>query len=477
VKKQQEGYKEVALTMQEVCQDKKSLKESNKFRLLCSKLRTDVHLAKRSKLVDGQTLKKLNEEIAHILVSKHLIYPSTLYNIGLDEDMSLEDKKDFLEIPKVVYHRDKKTKRFDKFMRNSAQDQNQSNWRFRIAQEAIDKHKEGWYPFFITLTVDPKVVDSEELWKKGRAWQAYLRKLSTVVTDLKGEPPFWKTNAGYKYRPMSDYMTYAAVLEHGKSREHHHVHAIVWFRDIPNEWKQCPNRRCSKEHSVHNNCRPLESNYWEYGKCDARYFRTIGDIWEKKHKFVIPLKTDVKTGKAEPMKVAPVDYAGAYLTKYLQKDHKEWQHRMKATRNLGIVKLKQRIMKMEPEEVEALTWRPETLKLNLSLKAIHTLPLGLLRSVAKQIDFWNKYKANALDLKTLTERPENAYIKMLRSVQLGVRPDRMPLQEYYEWLDQHLPEQKGYCEKRLIEAHEKLGKDWPKLFRRVKSVKLGANKR
>jgi hypothetical protein len=472
---QEQSHKEVALPIQEVCQEAKILTESNKFRAHAAKMRTDITLASRSPNVTQNTLKKLEEEVAHILVSKHLIYPSTLYELGLDEDQKLELKKQVLEIPANNRPKTEKQKRFDKFMRNSAQSQNQSNWRFRIAQEAIDKQQEGWYPFFITLTVDPKVVDSEELWKKGKAWQSYLRELSKIVTGVLGHPPFWQNTRGFSYRSQADYMTYAAVLEHGKSREHHHVHAIVWFKDVPNEWKQCPNRRATGNHQVHNNCRPLET-YWQYGKSDARYFRTIGDIWEKKHKFVIPLKPNKNGDKLEPMKVAPVSYAGAYLTKYLQKDHKEWQHRMKATRNLGIKKLKSKIMSMKTEQVEALTWRPETLNQNLLVKKIHTCPLGLTRLIAKQVLFYQKYRQNQLDLKELIEIPTKPYLKMLSSVQSGARPDRMPLREFYDWLGQYLPEQKGYCEIRLLEAHNELGKDWPQIYKKVKSVKFGANK-
>ena len=77
--------------------------------------------------------------------------------------------------------------------------------------------------------------------------------------------------------------------------------------------------------------------FWKWSSPDlspALYFRTIGDIWEKAYNFVLPLKD------GRPMKISIPRVAGHYITKYLSKEHKEWHHRMKATRNLGMKTLK-----------------------------------------------------------------------------------------------------------------------------------------
>ena len=442
-----------------------TMEQANKFQKHCARMRTDMELVRKSEKVPKYEAQALEEEIRYILVSRLLIYPSKLQKRGLNLDSDLDQRKEALGIEKYKKQPTDAEERLIKMMKYAQEDARKSNWQFRIAQETIQKQKEGWYPFFITLTIDPMKHDPEEFWKDPTNWQKYLRSLSKVVTDELGEDPFWQG----KYRPMSNYLTYAAVIEHGKSKKHHHLHALVWMREIPDEWKQCPNRRCVGKYQVHNRCSGLET-FWKHGRREVNYYRTIDDIWQKKHGFVLPLKD------GKPMKVAPAEYAGAYITKYLQKEHKQWKHRMKATRNLGMKKLKETIAKMSDKQVEALTWRAENPKLCHSLSLIHTVPLGLVRQEAKQRNFYNQYKRPPEDWETkLMMIPIKPFITMLRSVRDGVRPERMLFEEFYEWVSRCLPVQKGYCEDRLKEAHEILRKDFKRNPIRVKPVKLGAN--
>lgn len=450
--------------------DKNKWSEANKFNKFSAEMRTNMELTRKSKKITETLASAIENEIQDLLVLRSINYPPSLLKLGIDQDTTYEEKKALLGLITRKQPDTENERRFIKFMENSAETANQGRWRFRIAEESIQKHKEGWYPFFITLTVDPKIIDSKEMWQSGKKWQSLVRRLSKIASDELGHPPFWKKTKEYPYRSITDYMTYASVIEHGKSREHHHLHALIWLKQIPSRWKQCPNRNViNPKHRIHNRCRELET-YWDLGRCEVNYFRSIGDIYEIKHNFVIPLKD------GEPMKVAPAHAAGAYITKYMQKDHKEWQHRMKATRNLGMNRLKKVIASLPKNLARALTWRPETSQSCLSLNQIHTVPLGLVRSIARQQHFYNQYHANELDLTNLMMIKSKPYIRMQMSVRNGARPDRMPFPEFYDWVKQFLPVQRGYCDAQLYDAHEKLGEYFPKLKIRVKPTKIGANK-
>jgi hypothetical protein len=449
--------------------------EANKHQAFWASIRQTLALCHRSEQVPDYTIDAIESELRDILDSRILIYPPTLKEYGIDENTSFEDKKDLLHVTTPSISITDNEAKFMDSMQEKADKARKHNWRWRIANEASEKQKLGWYPFFVTLTVDPNNWDAEKLWKEGRAFRRYIKKLATISARCVGHPPPHKKTKLWPYRPESDYITYAGVIEHGSSREHHHAHFLIWMREIPDAWKMCPNRYINDPSKADRNECVQMRRYWKYslpGLSRSNYFRSIGDIWLTKHSFCTPI--DKKKG--QPMKLAPVDYCGAYVTKYLQKDHKEWAHRMKATRNLGMKKLKKQLLKMKPEIVEALTWRAESSSLNHFLTTIHTLPLGLLRQEAKRIHYLNLYRLNSLTFKDLTENKSRIYTQMLSSVRSGLRPDRMPSKEFYDWVLRFLPVQKEYCEKRLIDAHKLLSEKYPKIFSTKTHISIGANK-
>jgi hypothetical protein len=472
--------------------------EANKHQAHWASIRQTLALCHRSEIVPDFQINAIEQELRDILDSRILVYPPTLSEYGIDKDTSFEDKKDLLQVATPQKSITENEKKFMESMQDKADKARKHNWRWRIAQEAVEKQELGWYPFFVTLTIDPKKFpakvydddgiilryydDPADLWKQGRELRIFIRRLVNIVCKELKHPPAhkkaknWKnTGIDYDYRPESNYLTYAGVLEHGASREHHHGHFLIWMREIPDHWKQCPNRHIKNpKYAVNNECHPITTE-WPWSRPDlskANYFRTIGDIWLTKHNFCTPIDPI----KNKPMKIAPANYAGAYVTKYLQKGHKEWHHRMKCTRNLGLNTLKKTIQKLPPDKVEALTWRSETSGLNHLLTTIHSLPLGLLRQIAKQVHYCNLYRSNQLELKNLIENKSLIYTKMLSSVRSGARPDRMPSMEFYAWVVSFLPDQKGYCEKRLIESHQLLSEKFPKTFYTPTHTSIGANK-
>jgi hypothetical protein len=452
-----------------------------------AKMRTNLSLMHRSDNVDELSIDLFKAELTDILDSGVLNYPDTLLSHGIEPDMSLRDRKHQLGLNILPReHRDDE-QRFLRDMAYKADSMRKSNWSWRIGQEAVEKNMRDWHPFFVTLTIDPLKCDDvereiridgnrvvlpaysepSELWKKGREFRKYIRRLANVVCKELGHQPCHKP----PYRPESDYVTYAGVIEHGKSREHHHGHFVIWLRAVPSCWRICPNKGRRTEASTRNECLPMR-DLWPWslpGLSPALYFRSVGDIWERKYNFVLPLID------GKPMKVSLPRAAGMYITKYLSKEHKEWHHRMKATRNLGMITIRKKIKTMSLDQLEALSWRPKTSRLNLSLMRTHTCPLGLVRYLAKRQIYLIQFRQNRLDLNNLLTTNTQTFTKMLSSVRSGARPDRMSSLQFFDWVGQFLPVEKGYCEKRIIEAHSELVKLFPPEKIRVQHVKLGAN--
>lgn len=446
--------------------DKTFYSESRKHNAFWARMRQDLKMCERSPDIEDYQVDDIRTELSDILDSGFLIYPPTLDSFGIDMESTLEERKKSLGLLTIRSLPTPEEQRFQKFMALKAESGRKSNWQWRISQEAQEKQAAGWYPFFVTLTVDPYhprfkkdhqkhregVTCPKELWQNGREFRLYIRSLVNIVCKELGHRPAHKTNI-----PESEYVTYAGIVEHGKSREHHHGHFMLWMREIPNSWKQCPNRFVKNPANRRNNECIQMRNIWQWslpGLSPVNYYRTIGDVWSRQG-FVLPLKD------GQPMKITNVCAAGAYITKYLQKEHKEWLHRVKATRNIGLKTLKRVISKLKLKTLLALTWRPKTYTTNHLTTMIHTVPLGLLRSLTKQEHFFRIFKANQLDLKELIQPVSEHYQMMLSSVRSGIRPDRMHSQEFYDWVSRFLPDQKGYSDEKLLAAHEQLREYYP----------------
>ncbi len=457
---------------------KKRKKKLNTIQSLASQsskywatMRSNLNLMSKSERHLEQHINLLREELSDILDSGIITYPHTLKQIGIKPDHTYKEKRDILKLRTFEPNHTVNELKFIRDIAYKAQNIRKANWAWRIGQEAEEKQLLGWHPFFVTLTIDPILVDEpKKLWTDGREFRKYIRSLANVVCREMGHPPSHKP----PYRPESDYITYAAVIEHGKSREHHHCHAIIWLKQIPSSWSTCPNAGVRNPAArTRNECLPMRT-YWKWSQpqlSPSLYFRSIGDIWETKHNFVLPINPKTE----QPMKVSTARTAGNYITKYLTKEHKEWHHRMKATRNLGMKKLRDVIMLMDPSIVEALTMRPENSQLNCSLIKTNSVPQGLIRLEAKQRNYLTKYRRNQLDLTTLLQSNLGMFSKMLTSVRDGARPDRMDSSEYFDWVGRLLPAQKGYSKGKLIAANVALGISFPPLQKIANHVKLGAN--
>jgi hypothetical protein len=437
--------------------------------------------------VPESTIDAIRSEYSDSLVSSILIYPQTLQLLGLDPELSFRETKEALGLSTEPQEYTAPEKAFLKKMKDSQLELRRTNWKWRISQEVEEKQRDKWYPFFVTLTLDPRKVElkkgmtTEEFWRDGYEFRMWIRELCKVVTDELGHPEARKKTKDFGYRPESDYVQYVGVIEHGKSREHHHAHFLVWMKEIPSAWKICPNAHINDPTKrIERECREM-SAIWTWSSphpqtgrslSPAHYFRIKGDIWSNlENPHCVPI--DKKTNK--PVFLGGPRQAAAYVTKYIQKDRKEWKHRVKATRNLGMKTLKKTIQELPLKNVEALTWRPETYRQHHLVSLTHSVPLGLIRLVAKQEEFSRKLEQNRLDFQSLMITNSGSYNRMLRSVRRGARPDRMPLGQFYDWLCQHLPVQKGYSEVDQILSHEMLSKTFPRTKIYVQPESLGGN--
>ena len=301
------------------------------------------------------------------------------------------------------------------------------HWQWRISQ-AMEENKE-WYPFFITLTVDPSRADAREIMEGGKEWQAYKLRISETIRQKLG---VLQSNRGGP--KIGEYFQYAAIIEHGKSREHHHIHSIMWMKDIPESWKVDPN----KWRDIPNATDVLElKTYWPWASVTkAEPFRTVGDVWSTRHGWKWPVK------KGRPLPKRSAATAGAYLVKYLGKDSKEWHHRMKATRQLGLRMLTQYLKIRNPQDLMVLATKPLTANMQNSWKKT-SVPNSLMRSHARRQLITRMWATSARrrQLAPMLFQPEkpSSWRKMLQSVEDGANPWSMDFEQRFAWQKAVLP--------------------------------------
>ena len=438
-------------------------------------IKTNVNLMLKSDVVPFKDVRDAYHQALHSLERGFLIYPPSM-SVHLKQGTPLKEKKILLNLDKnPTPETHANVQEFEHHLKEQARENGKNEWMWRVGMHHWQMNLEGWYPFFATLTVDenltmappkwikkrnPKTnrmrkhnigglgMTAEQMWKEGSTWTKYKRDIADFVAEHMG----FKTidESGML---ESDFAQFFGVLEHGETGEHHHMHVLMWLRDIPDSWKRCPNYGLRPEFRKRQRCLPLET-FWPWAQPLNRpvlYFRNAGDIWSRLG-FCVPLSR--KTGKA--LKLHPIIRAGTYFVKYLNKGTREWPHRVKATRNLGLKNLQDVLHRMHINHLEALTWRPRKYSQSVFLSTIHSVPAALLRRQAKLIFFCRQWVNGRVDSDKLLSESSDSYKQMLMSVRAGQRPHRMASGPRYAWVSQHLPVPDGYCEKRIERAHKKL---------------------
>lgn len=420
-----------------------------------SSMRSNLALLSRSPNVRSAEIAAVRSDVLSYLANKVLIYPPSLLSLGVSPDMSFQDRKSALGIKSASSVMSAYELEFSEHLESAARRSRRSNWIWRVGAECEAMRDKGWFPFFVTLTVDPsRCSDSEQMWKDGVEFDRYLTRLARVSAKAGGHPSAIKDGVS-----RCQFVRHVGVIEHGKSRHHHHMHIMIWMRDVPEAWKICPNRGNPNPASRTTNfCRSM-STYWPLalpGLGRAIYFRHEGDIWSRLG-FCVPVNRVTR----RPITVLPCRLAGIYVAKYMDKGDKAWLHRVKATRNLGIERLREILFQISLGRLEALTHRPRKFAQSVLLQTIHSVPHGLLRSLAKQVLFCRRWDGRSLDFQKLLRPSSAPFIEMLKSVRDGQRPSLMCSAEFYDWVTSHLPVPDGYCERALSSAHLQLSIEFP----------------
>lgn len=421
---------------------------------MAGEFRSNLSLMERSFDVSRPQLQKCRSDCVHYLARNVLIYPPSMRAVGLLPGMSYLERKQVLGVS-YEQELDPSETDFKQFMESHSRAARKSQWIWRCGQQALEMQKEKWFGFFVTLTVDPsRVADSQAMWEENREFRKYIRRIARVSCRACGQPDAIKRGVS-----VQQFVKYVGVIEHGKSRHHHHMHLLLWMRGVPASWKVCPNRGISDPRYRRNDyCKEL-STYWPHclpGLGRAKFFRHEGDIWSE-HGFSLPW--DAK--KERTVRISGPQKAGVYIGKYMDKDDKAWLHRVKATRGLGMGLLRKTMVELSFQKVRALTWRPRTFDQNVSATMIHCVPNVLLRSVAKQELFVRQWASNSVDYQKLLQPSTGVFSLMLKSVRDGTNPRRMSSKELFDWVGQFLPAQEGYSDNALFRAWHEIGVNFP----------------
>lgn len=430
-------------------------KTALKTERLLAELKTNLALMEKSKVCTGGQYRDALEECTSYLVRTNLIYPPTMRHLGLREGMTLAERKDVLKVSGSPLEETEDTRKFQDMLLTAGRKSLAQNWVWRIGQETRYMAQKGWYGFFVTLTVDPqRIANSQQMWMEGRELRKFLRVLGRISCKAFGHP-----NAIKDGDSLHHWVRHVGVIEHGKSEHHHHMHLLIWLRECPPDWKRDPNKGAPRpEQRTVVDCIPGRALWPHHSQRTAtfQYLRHEGDVWTRLG-FHLPYN---KKRKAI-LRVTTPEKAGLYIAKYMEKEDKKWLHRIKATRKIGLDLLRTHLRNLHLRPLTALTWRPTTYAMSVSLTTIQSCPAGLLRWHAKRELFFRKLAAKTLDFRNELQKTMNAFGLMLQSVRDGAKPHRMRSEQFYEWVTEHLPVDTEYCEKRLHRALVKMASEFP----------------
>ena len=375
--------------------------------------------------------------------------PPALAELGIDSyAMSLPARRGVLGLPQRQAGKDS---RLSMYLRDVASQARRSMWCYRVGQE--NEACREWYGFFVTLTVDPARADAREIMESGDEWRRYRVRVAEVARRACGEAQQHRGGP-----PREAYFRYVAVVEHGKSRTHHHLHALLWLRDIPHEWKRDPNASRVRKNATDV---PGLKALWPWGSVTkASPFRFVGDVWTLRHQWVIPVV------KGRPLQLAPAAAAGGYLMKYLGKETKEWNHRVKASRGLGLRSLRALLRRQSRKWLMAAATRPWD-PTSQRLRESSSVNVGVLRREARLMlwsRIWDSPSRHRRIHRWMTRTRFDVFSRMRASVADGERPWAMDSLQQSDWLTAcaYHPAQ-SVSSDRLEEVWSVLAEGYPRL--------------
>ena len=285
--------------------------------------------------------------------------PVELLDVGWSYGLSISSReladtlgRDPVEVPE----------RLRRAMERAAESGRSSVWQWRVGQEISEAVECGWYTFFVTLTLDPTLVPDGEIFWKGPSFNRWVQALERLVRKASGVRS--RERGGPK---RADFFRYAAVLEHGKSGEHHHCHMLLACPVVPESWLVDPNWRGTTHFTNIDGAAAT----WPYGRIvKFEPFWTAGCRWAETH--VQPVGRTIYSPWT----------AGAYLFSYVEKGRKKWSHRVRCTQGFGLRAMRQVVTALPWAHLRTATLMPG---LMTRLKWFEGFgpPLSMMRQCAK----------------------------------------------------------------------------------------------
>lgn len=336
------------------------------------------------------------------------------------EEVSYADKKQRMRISENQRELEDEEIKTIEYMKNGNRRARARNWQWRLQEaikEAVD-HK--WFPLFGTYTVDPKrlpegCLTRDDLWKNTPAWDRFVKKFKTAIAE----------ECGYGRKPSRwprghTFFKYLAVIEHGKSGEHPHVHVVWLCKRIPGSWRKDPNRNSMQRTETDI---PAASALWEHGvqRCTMGLF--IVDSWFAKN-WLVP----IGSSDGKPRKIGDASSVAGYIGKYMSKgETKKWNHRIKATRNLGIENLKEKLRcGASLRLLFTMTTRASDYAVSMMLQESTSIPLSLLRRISRtellrRLHSLRTQRAKELLRKMWTKKPPDFFTNMMSAARAGLK--------------------------------------------------------
>lgn len=382
---------------------------------------------------------RLKETI--VLLSKTRLGPEETYKDRLTE----------LGLGRKRQKPSEKEKKGKEYLAQGARLQRCKKWQWRIEQAIKEAIENKWYPMFGTYTVDPKnlpegCLTRDALWKDTPAWDRFVKKMKTEIAE----------ECGYGRKPAKwpkgeSFFKYFAIIEHGASGDHPHVHTIWLCKQIPSKWKVDPNQNSTNQNEIDIRA---ASALWPHGIQRTTMALFIIGSWFTKN-WRIPLDRETK----KPKKIGDAGAVSHYISKYLTKgETKKWKHRVKATKNFGVVDLMSKLkMEKSLSILLTLTRRPKEYKVSMKLQEATSCPSSLTREkskkeLLKRLHSMKTLRAQKFLWKELTKRPQQFFTTYIKNVKNGQKPWKKMPEQRYNYYTQMLEEVNAtvHCEKRLL---------------------------
>lgn len=391
-----------------------------------------------------------------------------LIKIKLGPDQSYIQRKEVLGIeynpPGGTEEEKKLQEKAAQYLEAGGKKTRQQEWQFRLTHALTQTIEAGWFPLFGTYTVDPKTLppgclDRDQLFKEYPIWDRFIKKVKTECAEA----------CGYGRRPAdwpigNTFFRYFAILEHGKSGAHPHVHVIFMMKGVPSIWKIDPN--ANNRHRFNRDI-PHASALWTHGAQRTTFGILCVGSWFTAN-WKRPLDKNLK-----PVKIGAVAAVACYVCKYMQKgETKQWHHRVKATKLLGLEDLRKKIQSV-PNKANLLSMatRPSEYQLMHRLQTMTEVPLTLIRRLASlelKTRLYTSSKLRAEKYLTMlwTRPPKNFYTAFMLSVEDGVRPWKMSSQERYSSCTRMLEEVPltVHCEARMTAFIKWITEHYPRRY-------------